>query len=755
MLRKWNPKSVVPAILFFSGAAALTYEIIWTRLLLLVFGSTTHSVVAVLAAFMAGLAIGSYGFGRRADHSKNLLRLFASLEILTGIAALISIPAIGLIQQVYAGIYHLIPSVDVLFISKWALTFAVLLPATIMMGGTLPVLVAYFSKNQETMDSAGRLYFINTVGGVVGTLTTGFILIELLGLTVSVVSLGSLQVLLGLMLLWLYGSVSNRIENPPVQEKVSQSTLQYPGWKIQTAIIAFGISGLTAMAYEVAWTRLLTPTTGSYIYAFSLILALVLIGIATGSALTLRLFGKSKTVLLALGLTQLGMSLGATLSLFSNSRALELNQLWTVLLTILPAAICMGMTFPIVAKLPHAAIQRGQFIGTAYAWNTFGSLAGPIVAGFVLLANFGTIHTILILAFINGAAGIALFALEESGGRQPARMAAIGIAVLALLVIAGLYQSDALLSRSLARNVEKFRAQGYAFSYKEDETAAVLAFKNKSGTDSGLLVDGIGMTSLSDETKLMAHIPLLVHPDPKDMLVIAFGMGTTYRSALSYGIHVDAVELVPSVPVMLPVFFSDATDVLQNSRGRIIINDGRNYVRLTEKRYDVITVDPPPPVNAAGTTVLYSREFYEQGKKALRPGGLFAQWLFYGSRHDDFQMLVKSYIEVFPYVEVFRSPNSSGVYLVGSETPINRMGAWVTSRLATPSVNKDINEWNQWKPSVLQDLYLGDRELLVHYSRGATGVSDDHPRTEYFLIRFLLTSSPPIDTNVLLKPPDQ
>ena len=753
-MREWNPRSVIPAILFFSGAAALTYEIIWTRLLLLVFGSTTHSVVAVLAAFMAGLAIGSYGFGKRADHSKNLLRLFATLEILTGIAALISILAIGFIQQVYTGIYHLIPSADVLFISKWVLTFAVLLPATIMMGGTLPVLVAYFSKNQETMDSTGRLYFVNTVGGVVGTLTTGFILIEVLGLTVSVVSLGSLQVLLGLIVLWLYGS-SNPIENQPIQEKISQSTIQYSGWKIQTAIIAFGISGLTAMAYEVAWTRLLTPTTGSYIYAFSLILTLVLIGIATGSALTLRLFEKSKAVLLTLGLTQLGMSLGATFSLFANSHAIELNQLWTVLLTILPAAICMGMTFPIVAKLPHAAIQRGQFIGTAYAWNTVGSLAGPIVAGFVLLAHFGTIHTILILAFINGAAGIALFALEESGGRQPARIAAIGIAVLAILVIAGLYQSDALLSRSLARNVEKFRAQGYAFSYKEDETAAVLAFKNKSGTDSGLLVDGVGMTGLGDETKLMAHIPLLVHPDPKDMLVIAFGMGTTYRSALSYGINVDAVELVPSVPAMLPVFFSDADDVLQNSRGHIIINDGRNYVRLTEKRYDVIGVDPPPPVNAAGTTVLYSREFYEQGKKALRPGGLFTQWLFYGSRHDDFQMLVKSYIEVFPYVEVFRSPNNIGVYLVGSERPINHMGAWVTSRLATPSVNKDINEWSQWKPSVLQDLYLGDRELLVHYSRGAIGVSDDHPRTEYFLLRQLLTSAPSIGTSVLLKPPDE
>lgn len=301
--------------------------------------------------------------------------------------------------------------------------------------------------------------------------------------------------------------------------------------------------------------------------------------------------------------------------------------------------------------------------------------------------------------------------------------------------------------------MDRFKKSGnFTYQYVEDEAANTLAYKSADGKDYGLLVDGQGMSVMVDETKLMAHLPLLVHPNPKNMLVICFGMGTTFRSALSYGIQVDAVELVPSVPKTFPVFFKDAQEVLANPNGRIFINDGRNFVRLTKNTYDVIQVDPPPPVNSAGTTVLYSKEFYEDGKKILTDNGLFIQWLFYGTRNDDFQMLVRSFIDVFPYVSVFSSPRQIGLYLIGSKNPIPPMDTrHVAKKLQNKKVFDDLNEWGAWDATNLPTLFMGNRTLLEKYSQGAKPVTDNNPRTEYFLLRHNSAKFPIAQNSEIMK----
>ncbi len=729
-------------LLFLSGATGLLYEIIWTRMLLLIFGTTTHSVVTVLSAFMAGLAIGSFLIGNSADKHKKPLVLYSMLELIIGISALTTPLLFELITHLYISYVNAFPATGNLLLIKFLLASLAILPPTIAMGGTLPLLVRILSQTNNVSHDVATLYFVNTLGAFAGVLFTGFIFIETFGLRLSLGFGAIINVCIGLCIRWIAQSFIYTKSNPESVSQESESQqIKTNASKRTFALLVFGLSGLLSMGYEVAWVRLLTPTVGTFIYAFTIILALFLLGIAVGSLLykAIALFVHSP--LLLLGLTQIGIAIGAVLSIIAASSLVTVSPLVLQIIVIVPATICMGLTFPIISSLVPKNESKAGFVGFAYSLNTIGSLLGPILTGFILLRLFGTTRTILLFASVNALLAHFLF-LKHTQKKVLRKILAIGSGVIVVTLII-LYLSNPLLlyEKSLANNLKKFTKDQYMYRYEEDETAAVLGFSNKSKTDYGLLVDGIGMSVLVDETKLMAHLPLLLHPNPKDMLVIAFGMGTTFRSALSHDVNVDAVELVPSVPKTFSVFYPDADTVLANPKGHVIILDGRNYVRMTDKRYDVITVDPPPPVNSAGTTVLYSKEFYEQGKKILRNGGLFSQWLFYDTRVDDFQMLIKSFIDVFPYVSFYQSPRAIGIYLIGSEKPIAFIDNLVQKRLSDPRISKDLNEWTNWTLTSLKNLYFGDRLMLVQFAGSVPAVTDNHPRTEYFFLRKKYTTS--------------
>jgi spermidine synthase len=690
---------------------------------------------------MAGLAVGSYAIGRIADRQKNLLRLYGILELVIAVSALATPLLFRGATDIFSRLVRVFPDPAFILSVKFALTCMVLIIPTAAMGGTLPTLIRFFrvtfggTVSRET----GWLYAVNTFGAMTGVLATGFVLIELLGLRGTLYSAVIINILLALCAAVLSKREYGRPEQPEAPLGQSTDRQGYPKSRVILVISFFGISGLLSLAYEIAWTRLLTPTLGTYIYAFSLILGLILLGIALGSLLYERLLSKCSATLLLLGIAEVIIGAAALFSLVVTSSAFSMSNMMLVACVLLPATIAMGMTFPIISNLPHDPRRTGRFIGSAYAVNTIGALLGPLVADFILLRIWGTTNTVLLLVLANSVLGIALILLETRRGSRGIKgvCAGVGVCTILLAVILRATDSDLLMEKSLRKYMERFRKSGtYAFMYVEDEAANTLAFKSADGKDVGLLVDGQGMSDMGNETKLMAHLPLLIHPDPKTMLVICFGMGTTFRSALSYDIRVDAVELIPSVPKTFPVFFKDAPEVMKNPNGRIIVNDGRNYVRLTDKKYDVIQVDPPPPVNSAGTTVLYSKEFYEDGMKILADDGLFIQWLFFGTRNDDFQMLVRSFIDVFPYVSVYDSPRQMGLYLIGSKRPIPAMDTGqIAGRLQNRKAFEDLNEWGEWNATNLSALFMGDKTLLEKYARGAKPVTDNNPRTEYFLLR--------------------
>jgi spermidine synthase len=249
------------------------------------------------------------------------------------------------------------------------------------------------------------------------------------------------------------------------------------------------------------------------------------------------------------------------------------------------------------------------------------------------------------------------------------------------------------------------------------------------------------MTAKVFATKAMAHIPIIVHGRAEDTLVVCFGMGTTYRSALAHGGRVDVVELVPGVVDAFEDFYADAAAVRRDPRGRVFVGDGRNFLLLTNKRYDVITVDPPPPIDAAGVTHLYSREFLELMRDHLKPGGIAAHWIpavhpSNGVRDiQTFRMLVATFLDVFPHAKLVRGSRDVGLHLLGSLQPIEVASLDVSRALANPNVRSDVFEysWERVDTASLLDELPFTRD---QYAR-APLLTDDRPRLEFDLIRSL------------------
>ena len=255
----------------------------------------------------------------------------------------------------------------------------------------------------------------------------------------------------------------------------------------------------------------------------------------------------------------------------------------------------------------------------------------------------------------------------------------------------GLVASSLDLPVTRTRTENELRRTGLPVTHAEDELATV---DTVGGPAKGrrLLVGGVGMTSLTVDTKLMGYLSKALRPEAQDFLVIAFGMGGTYRSGLQLGLRTDAVELSPTVPSRMPVFFPDADRFLDHPQGRVIVSDGRNYVRLSRETYDMIAVDPAPPIESAGSVVLYTREFLTEGKARLRPGGVFMLWIPYALPLDDFKEHVRTFAGVFGHVRLVLSPGRHGVFMFGSDAPLEFTEPNIRQVLGAPAALRDLND---------------------------------------------------------------
>jgi spermidine synthase len=305
-----------------------------------------------------------------------------------------------------------------------------------------------------------------------------------------------------------------------------------------------------------------------------------------------------------------------------------------------------------------------------------------------------------------------------------------------LLVITGSSWVRTATERNLAD-------AGLSFHHTEDRLSTVDAVSGPQ-SERNLYASGTSMTRLSVDTTLMAYMPKVMRPDAEYFLDICFGMGTTFRSALNLGMHTDAVDLSPSVPKQMPAFYRDAEKYLNSPLAHIITADGRNYVKLTSRRYDLISVDPPPPLNTAGAAVLYSQQFYQDAHHALRPGGLMMQWLYFGVDLDELRKHLRSFRSVFPHVLVMFSPRHGGIYMLGSDSPITFEEATVTRIMGSTQAAADFSDApdsnllpkDPWTVILKSMVWLQDGQVDQFTGDGPM-ITDDHPLTEYYVLHDL------------------
>ncbi|MGH7764428.1 MAG: spermidine synthase, partial [Candidatus Dormibacteraceae bacterium] len=322
-------------------------------------------------------------------------------------------------------------------------------------------------------------------------------------------------------------------------------------------------------------------------------------------------------------------------------------------------------------------------------------------------------------------------------GWRPLSGAFALIAVVAVIApIAGLP-----VARTATQN--RLMNEGLLVAHTEDNIATV-DVSGGTPTQRGIYVAGVSMTYLTESTKLMAYLPKALRPQSSSALVICFGMGATYRSSLILGMRTDAVELSPSVPAQMGAFFSDASQYLHSPYGRVIIADGRNYVRLSHDRYDIIVVDPPPPIESAGSVVLYTSEFFAEARQRLNPGGIFLLWFPYAATADEFKNHLRTFRGVFPHVDVVLSPVKNGAYLMGSDQPLNFDAASLEQYLGTPSAAADFAtapddsnlDGAGWAQLMMGQEWLKDSQVDAFVGSGPV-ITDDSPISEYYLLRTL------------------
>jgi spermidine synthase len=750
-----------------SGFCSILYEIVWLRLAMAQFGVTTALTSIVLSMFMAGLGLGSWGSGRliRAYKSReriSALRLYALAELLIGVSALV-VP-----YQFLSGRQLLerlaVSSSWSYYLGSGICVALTLIPWCACMGATIPLAMLAIRERyaKKSERSFSYLYLANILGALVGA-TVPLLLIELYGFRHTLKVAAACNALLALSAFILSVTRSEKsgeqsgeqFGEQRIEQRrdgasyVSTSNLSAPHHGVATAkpLVLLFLTGLTSLAIEVVWIRQFTPFLGTVVYAFAAILATYLVSTFIGLQIY-RLWSQKNRQEGRLIWVLLGFF--AVLSLVAanpNLRFYGLSQLARLPIGIAPFSAALGFVTPLLVD----RWSRGDpaRAGKAYALNILGCILGPLLSGFVLLPLISERWVLLTLALpwlllgvlprgsLDGTRvdGTKVHGSKPRVGWQTGFSYAVVLLTL-ILVFSQTSFEDQFRQGSLTQD----RLQGDPVGQDEvlrDNTATIVA--TGGGKNKRLLVNGVGITGLTPITKFMAHLPLAyLDRPPQNALVVCFGMGTTFRSLLSWGVPVTAVELVPSVPKVFGFYHADGPELLRSPLSRLVIDDGRRYLERTTEQYDVITIDPPPPVEAAGSSLLYSKEFYAIIKRRLRPGGILQQWLPGGDAvvHASVARALK---ESFPHVRVFHSVQDWGYHFLASDQPLpNRTAAELAARLPAGAAR----DFVEWGPEATPELQFADilrREFpldqMIAEAPQAPALDDDRPQNEYNAIR--------------------
>ncbi|SPD73126.1 putative spermidine synthase with an N-terminal membrane domain [uncultured Desulfobacterium sp.] len=745
---------IIYVFFFFSGISGLMYEVVWLRMFSLVMGVTIYATSTVVAAFMAGLAIGSYVLGRIVDRRNDTLRVYACLEFMIAVTALLVPILIRAISPILREIYAISGDGSALVTAvRTILSFIILLLPTTMMGGTLPVLTVHLiNRNKSFGRNFSLLYGLNTAGAVIGVLASGFFTLGAFGQTYTVLIAALINVFVASAAYMLYRSSQNEKARSETEgiglETHKEAVSPYPDHVRYIVLGVLALSGFTSLAYEVIWTRQLILFMRSSIYAFSFMLAVFLTGITWGSIFMRGRVDNLKRPLMLLGVFELLIGLMSVFNLhlfsplYSNTMSILFGlsgKFLAVILIVFPITFIFGASMPVSAVCYIKGLkQTGSSVGGLYSANTVGSIIGSLLSGFFLVPYAGSAYSVIILAGINILLG-ALLLLSEPNAKKAFRMLT-GAVIPAVLIGVVLNSAVDPFLVTTCQRIAKKSPKYKVHYYKECLEGTVTAFTIQGYKY--LWINTEGMTKLCTETKLMAHLPLMAASDPKEMLVVCFGMGTTVKSAASYpGLHVTTVELVSELYDIFGFYHPDQQNLLHQERINPIEGDGRNYLLLSPKKFDVITIDPAPPIWSPGSDNLYSLEFFTLCKQHLNPDGAICVWIPVSTVLEA-KSVLKTFLNVFPYVTVYQGPNGWGHYLIGVQKSVdqNEYQQRVEQYLRIPTVAKDLREYDQ--VAVTSDQILKLRlwftEEVERVSQEGRLITDDRPLLQFPLWRYLL-----------------
>ena len=788
--KNYSPRTLrlVAVCFLLSGATGLIYEVLWARMLGLVFGVTTLAISAVLAAFMGGLALGSALAARFAPRINRPVRVYALIEIVIGVYALAVPMLFRWVDRVYAEAWqNLHPGFYGSALSRFAPASVVLIIPTTLMGATLPVLARAVTTCLPRTISVTSLYTLNLVGAIAGTILAGFVLLPRLGVSLTIWIAASINLFIGLGALLLESrdrGPGNVLESKAIAERFEQRASDSGPTSPVFWLFCAVISGFVTISMQVVWSRLLAMIIGSSTYAFSIVLALFLSGLSLGSYFVSRRKSPDTRALrrmvfvveiltavslfLSIRVTNaapaLLVTVGFRLGINSWTGLLAL-QIFAAALLILIPAVLMGMVMPVVLKWTEGSAPAGlseqqpgrprstsRLVGLSYAMNTLGAIAGSVATAFLLIPGTTTRFTIFcITSQCLVVAGIAYQPRRLISDRALVRSLAIGataVLVIATFVVwprlnlnalsAGAYDGYVrVLAKARAdvpEEVGNDRPENHQLLMFQEGRTATVSVRRDWGITSVAIN---GRTNASDGADMPTQVMLgqlgvLTAPRLNNALIVGFATGVTAGSVLQSPMNsVDCVEIEPAAVASSRYFEHVNNKPLADSRLHMILDDARTYLRTNPARYDIIISEPSHPW-VPGVANLFTREFFSLGKERLRDDGVFVQWLqMYQLSTESLRSVLATFHEVFPHVLVFRvrgDTKGKDLILLGSSQPLNL--DHVAERMTNPRVAADLARVGIRSIEDVRGWFVTDETQLGPAVAGAVINTDDNMHVE-------------------------
>lgn len=762
-----SSKSGILLFLFFlSGTSSLVYEIVWQRMMMLTFGASAPATASILTSFFLGIALGSWLAGRWIGRFKNTLRAYSAVELGIGLAAL----AVPFLLSAADGLYrHVFMALDTgpgfSFGYRFLMSVLTVLPATFGMGATVPVMNRLLHEHGRGIGgSVATAYGINTLGAVTGCLLTGLVLIRYFGMQSSIflaLALNASVVLIAFMKSRKEGSPS-----PAADVRTAGPTAPSIRGRGALLISVYFVSGFLALAYEVTWLRILAIFNTNSIITFSIAVAVYLAGFSTGSLLLYHRLAKHWSGMTLFFLSNFGAGVAAlalipvfyffpdlTEGLIGPSdsgyasgmlRLITAEALTSLLMMFIPAMF-LGLAYPALCR---SLIEHSKRVaadsGFYYLVGNLGSMMGVFWTGLFIIPALGLVGTLGALIASSIFLGSILLMVHSDIPRKWVWQTASAV----LIVLALHY---AWTGTPFAREGHLVRAFGTWISYHAGISSKILRYRSGASatvmvkeTRQGLSAPRHRRIYIDDQpvaatdpnalvdSKMLAHIPLLLHPDPRRALTVGFGSGGTSWSMVTHGIQVDAVEIEPEV-IRSASFFADQNfDVLNSPSFHLILNDARNYLYLTEQLYDVISTDVTN-LQYKQNGNLYTREYFELLKKRLRPGGIACVWIPIIGNEDQ-KILFRTFQTVFPHASLWYMDHIGTTFfiMIGTPGPLKIDFNRLRDGMALPAVARDLRDVGIEDPLLFPFFLYLDEEAIRQYVDSAALHTDDHPILEFF-----------------------